>query len=601
METVENKVKKPFIPLHKNVLFTSIAFIVFLCFVLSFITYKIYVGAIYDRYQKQLTAIIDYVEAHVDKDDMAQCAKTYEESETYKEFQAFLDDMIDNYSDVHYIYIMQILDPDAEVQVVEICTGNSTYEKENEPEMVLHLGDGEADWYDDETAEQFRQILNGDKDVFMENSSEWGVDYTLFRPLKDSSGTHFALLCADISLDEFNKTVYRNIYISIAAIVGCGLLFIVTLIMWMNSNVSNPIRMLERSVTDYANKTAGKSNPEELKFDPPALDVNNEISILSDSVGILSENMRDYVKEIVHQKEKMTENLTILTAMSEIYDYVNLIDFSASTETLLNNSDDLHAIPIAPGQDHTHLVQGLRDKIDVNMVDEFWNFTNITTVPTRLVGRNSISGEFISNEIGWFRAQYIRIVGDISEKPSVVIYTVQSIDADKRREEKLILISRTDELTRLFNRRCYEEDIESIRQEGIKDDLVIISADLNGLKDTNDNKGHAAGDELIKAAASCLTLGIEHNGKIYRTGGDEFIALVYCDDVEPILERVREHARNWKGKLINEVSISFGYASHKDHPDATIEQLEKFADEAMYKEKERYYQQPSHNRRSNRR
>ena len=600
MNKQANGPKKPYVSLSKNILITAFAFIVFLCFVLSFVIYRIYTTAMFDRYEKQLTAVADYVEIHIDKDDMSECAKTYVESETYKKFQAFLDEMIDNYNDVHYIYIMQILGPEEKAPVVEICTGNSTYEKENDPDMVLHLGDAEEGWYDAETTEEFRQILRGDKDVFAENPSEWGIDYTLFRPLIDSSGEHFALLCVDISIDDLNASIYRNIFISVLAVSVCGILFLIILMTWMNSNVTEPIRSLERSVTDYANKTAGSKDPDDLIYNAPYFDINNEVSALGDSVTKLSENMRNYLKEILLQQDRNDEQLSILASMAKIYDYVNLIDFSASTEMLLN-TDELHKIDIAPGQDHTHLVQGLRDSIDVNMVDEFWNFTNISTVPTRLVGRNSISGEFVSNKIGWFRAQYIRINGDISEKPSVVIYTVQSIDADKRREEKLILISRTDELTRLFNRRCCEEDIDAIRQEGIKDDLVIISADLNGLKNTNDNLGHMAGDELIRAAASCLTLGIEHNGKIYRTGGDEFIAIVYCDDVVPILERIRELARDWRGNLINEVSISLGYASHKDHPDATIEELEKLADEAMYKEKEKYYQQPTHNRRSDRR
>ena len=308
--------------------------------------------------------------------------------------------------------------------------------------------------------------------------------------------------------------------------------------------------------------------------------------------------MDQYAQAQKHQEET-GEQLHILTAMAEIYDYVNLISFSESTEMSLR-SEKLHKIPIASGQDHTHLVQSIKDKVIPEMIDAFWEFTNITTVPERLIGRNAISGEFISSEIGWFRAQYIRIQGEINEKPTVVIYTIQSIDDDKRREEKLILISRTDELTRLFNRRCYEEDIQEIKEKGVDPRLAIISADLNGLKTTNDNKGHAAGDELIKAAASCLKYGVGNYGKAYRTGGDEFICIVYCDDIDPILENIRDNIRHWHGNLIDEVSISIGYAQAKDHHGLPIEELEKIADEAMYKEKENYYKQPTHNRRNTR-
>ena len=112
------------------------------------------------------------------------------------------------------------------------------------------------------------------------------------------------------------------------------------------------------------------------------------------------------------------------------------------------------------------MTQGLRSQIAPDMTEAFWSFTNITTVPFRLVGRNSISGVFISTELGWFRAQYIRVEDALDREPDVVIYTIQNIDADKRREEHLIRISLTDELTRMYNRRCYEEDIQTIRERG---------------------------------------------------------------------------------------------------------------------------------------
>ncbi|MBP5280758.1 MAG: GGDEF domain-containing protein [Erysipelotrichaceae bacterium] len=296
---METKPRKPFVSLGKNVLFTSISFIVFLCFVLSFVTYRVYTSALYERYQKQLTSIVDYVEVHIDKDDMGVCARTYVESEKYKEFQAFFDEMIDNYSDVHYLYIIQVLEPGTKEPVVEICAANSTYEKENTPETVLHLGDSGEDWYPEDVVEQFREIQNGDVDVFLENDSDYGVDYTLARPLISSDGDHYAMLCADVDINELNAVVYRNIYINILAIILCGILFVFLLVIWLRSNVTDPIKSLQKSVTDFASKTAGKHDPDELLFYPPDLKVNNEISVLSDSVNKLSKDMRDYVQEIV--------------------------------------------------------------------------------------------------------------------------------------------------------------------------------------------------------------------------------------------------------------------------------------------------------------
>ena len=317
----------------------------------------------------------------------------------------------------------------------------------------------------------------------------------------------------------------------------------------------------------------------------------------------LSKATNDYYRKMIHQhaeaeiqKQTLQEQLDILDSMAEIYDYVNLIDFTSSTEMSLRE-ETLHKLTIAPGQDHTHMTQSLRGQIAADMVEDFWRFTDITTVPLRLVNRYSISGEFISNRIGWFRAQYIRVRGQIDQKPDVVIYTIQNIDADKRREEQLIRVSRTDELTRMYNRHCYEADVAEIRKAALQDDLALISADVNGLKHVNDTQGHAAGDELLCGAALCIFSGLGAHGKVYRTGGDEFMAIVHTEDCEALLEEVRRMASGWKGTLVDSVSVSLGCASHAEFPDASIEALEKLADTRMYEDKERYYQQSGQDRR----
>ena len=299
-------------------------------------------------------------------------------------------------------------------------------------------------------------------------------------------------------------------------------------------------------------------------------------------------------KESQSQQEQMREHLEILDSMSQIYDYVNLIDFTGSTEMSLRE-EVLRKLPIAEGQDHTHMTQGLRSIVVPDMVDEFWKFTDITTVRDRLVNRRIIAGEFINTNSGWFRAQYIRVKGEMDKRPDVVIYTIQNIDSEKRREEHLIRISMTDELTRLFNRRSYEEDLSAIKR--IDDDLALISADINGLKAVNDNKGHAAGDELIVGAATCLLSAVAPYGKVYRTGGDEFMAIVRTPDCEALVGRIQDRAASWHGKMVDGVSVSVGYATHRDHPDADVRELERISDQEMYEDKARYYQIPGNDRR----
>ena len=134
----------------------------------------------------------------------------------------------------------------------------------------------------------------------------------------------------------------------------------------------------------------------------------------------------------------------------------------------------------------------------------------------------------------------------------------------------------------------------------IPSNLVIFSADVNGLKEVNDSLGHAAGDELIKGAAECFVSVIGNRGKVYRMGGDEFQAMVHTDDPEQILDEVKRRIVTWKGKTVDKLAVSIGYASVEDLEDVenpTITSIEKVADERMYDEKRAYYQREGIDRR----
>ena len=161
----------------------------------------------------------------------------------------------------------------------------------------------------------------------------------------------------------------------------------------------------------------------------------------------------------------------------------------------------------------------------------------------------------------------------------------------------LLRLSTTDALTGCHNRRAYEEKIRELSSQGIDDDFVYVSADLNGLKEVNDTLGHAAGDELLSGAKICLQNGLGQYGSLYRIGGDEFVALIRVNagSLAGVLENVNSIVDGWKGHSVDKMSISIGSASHSEFPDMKIEELGKTADKRMYEAKNEYYQK--HDRR----
>ena len=304
------------------------------------------------------------------------------------------------------------------------------------------------------------------------------------------------------------------------------------------------------------------------------------------------------------QKAKDTEirdKINTLQAMSDIYDNVNLIDFTDNTEMALRDKNHTRRrIDLGP-QTHTYMTQRLRERVMPDQLERFIEYTNITTVRARLMGRKLLSDDFIDVVDGWIRAQYIPVEYDESGVPQRVIFTTRNVDDEKRREERLLRIAMTDELTRLPNRRSYEEDLMECGIHGFGKDFVLLCADVNGLKRVNDTIGHVAGDELIMGAAECLLLAIGSKGKVYRTGGDEFMAILHTEEPEKLCGDIASRSGEWRGQYSREMSISVGYASQTENNPMDIRELQKRADEEMYRSKERYYREKGIDRRRNRR
>lgn len=158
-------------------------------------------------------------------------------------------------------------------------------------------------------------------------------------------------------------------------------------------------------------------------------------------------------------------------------------------------------------------------------------------------------------------------------------------------EKQLAIKTYVDELTGVYNRSFYNRLCEYIDKNGMIKDVIVVSMDINGLKTVNDEKGHVAGDALIKGAASIISHVSNKTVAVCRIGGDEFVAVIKCQksEISEIERKFLDLQANWRNKDINHISISYGFACGADHPDTTVENLYKIADDNMYNNKTNYY------------
>lgn len=147
-------------------------------------------------------------------------------------------------------------------------------------------------------------------------------------------------------------------------------------------------------------------------------------------------------------------------------------------------------------------------------------------------------------------------------------------------------LANTDYLTKLKSRNAFEVDMANWSRSGVEVAGVLV-VDLDGLKAVNDELGHAAGDDLIRAAAGVVAARCEGAGPVYRVGGDEFA--VYCFELDA--EGAQRMADDLHAACADTVvegrplSLSVGWALRGDGED--LREVHRRADERMYEEKVR--------------
>ncbi|MDY6827456.1 MAG: PAS domain S-box protein [Bacillota bacterium] len=164
----------------------------------------------------------------------------------------------------------------------------------------------------------------------------------------------------------------------------------------------------------------------------------------------------------------------------------------------------------------------------------------------------------------------------------------RDITERKKYEEKLRYLSLHDQLTGLYNRSYFENELERL-DKSREYPITIIVTDLDGLKLFNDTVGHEQGDRLLKECAGVLRQSLRGADILARIGGDEFVIILPKTNsqtgkkiVERIKNSIDSYNRHQPGDL--PLSISIGLAT-VNNSQRDLKQIFKEADDFMYREK----------------
>lgn len=154
-------------------------------------------------------------------------------------------------------------------------------------------------------------------------------------------------------------------------------------------------------------------------------------------------------------------------------------------------------------------------------------------------------------------------------------------------QARTLHLARHDALTRVLNRHGMDHALGQIPLDRSRQ-MALISIDLDGFKQVNDNHGHGAGDMLLIKVAERLREQLRPNDLLGRMGGDEFMAVVRDmrpEQIGPLADRliaaISRHAYDLGEGTFARVGASIGFACLPEDAASTME-LRLRADQALY-------------------
>jgi diguanylate cyclase (GGDEF)-like protein len=180
----------------------------------------------------------------------------------------------------------------------------------------------------------------------------------------------------------------------------------------------------------------------------------------------------------------------------------------------------------------------------------------------------------------------LRVGRSIADAAEVLLSQALAREELGRERDQFAREARTDELTGLANRVAWTEalDNERPRRSRYRRPVIVMSVDVDALKQANDRFGHDAGDELLRGVAGILRRNLRDADVVARIGGDEFGVLLpetQPDAMPALVERIQIACRAWRGTQPDlQLSVSIGWAAPE--PFGDLREALRIADDRMY-------------------
>ncbi len=372
----------------------------------------------------------------------------------------------------------------------------------------------------------------------------------------------------------------------------------------LNRAFSRQLNLLTGSVESYSNNQPPEHNPDKHRF--------TEFTVFSRLLEKMWSRIQSQLSELT------IRNNQLRSAYQQIKENNHKLEsFNTQLEQTVEEKTSklTHSLAREESQKNRILkivkFASMRQSVEYRLIPELVDQQLESLLPDSLIqfSFNSVSDGDIADSdmtsrdkdlkdskgttIGYFSSQGF---GLLSEEDLLIFDLYQKQLAGWIELEN---ITRINMPTGCYNRKAFDEDLDFSKQRATeyKDSLSLLIIDINGLKTANDQYGHAVGDELIKGCTDVIRNRLSHTSNLYRLGGDEF-AILTLKSAEQHAQGPHQLAEQLYADQIDQaietqvgvsipVRFSIGVASTES---TEVELLFSQADEDMYRQKRRYYQ-----------
>lgn len=223
-------------------------------------------------------------------------------------------------------------------------------------------------------------------------------------------------------------------------------------------------------------------------------------------------------------------------------------------------------------------------------VEAYEQFLNISTMRELMWNKKDTSKlEFrrlINGQMRWVKLTGHVFQEKFSENTYALIY-MKDIDAEKKREMANELAATRDPLTKVFNRKAFQEEVvKHVMSTNDNDAGTLILLDMDNFKDINDTYGHGEGDRVLNQLVETLMQTFRKKDIIGRLGGDEFMIFLKSVTSKEVINRRMDELRSALLKMNPYMTTCSAGITFVNREGFAYEECLQQADIALYKSKE---------------